>query len=121
MVWEKNAYLPAYLRDILIPAMDKSTMKESAIRRLKTCAIVCLSFLALFIINELLRMYQTSWQLSSPLIPKMIVQHINQEYLQHAVVSSIMLLIAIGMYLLKRYWYAILLVAITLVGNQYLS
>ena len=32
------------------------------------------------------------------------------------VVSSIMLLIAVGIYLLKRYWYAILLVAITLVG-----
>jgi hypothetical protein len=40
--------------------------------------------------------------------------------LLHAVVSSIMLLIAVGIYLLKRYWYAILLVAITLVGNQYL-
>jgi hypothetical protein len=66
-------------------------------------------------------MYQTRWELNSPLIPETVVQRINESYLQHAVVNSIMLLIAVGMYLSKRYWYAILLVAITLVGNQYLN
>ena len=96
-------------------------MKARATRRLKTCAIVCLGLLALFTINDLLRIYQTRRELSIPLIPDTVVQQINQSYLQHAVVSSIMLLIAVGMYLLKRYWYAILLVAITLVGNPYLS
>ncbi|MDO6435692.1 hypothetical protein Q4E93_34075 [Flavitalea sp. BT771] len=96
-------------------------MKARATRRLKTCAMICLGLLALTIINDLLRVYQTRQELISPLIPDTIVQHINQSYLQQAVISAIMLLIAIGMYLLKRYWYAILLVAITLVGNQYLG
>jgi len=115
----KNAYLLAYLRHHSISSMDKTAMKARATRRLKTGAIVCVGLLALFIINDFLRMYQTRRELSSPLIPDAVVQHIQQFYLQHAVVNSVMLLIAVGMYLLKRYWYTILLVAITIVGNQY--
>ena len=101
--------------------MDKTAIKTRATRRLKTCAIVCLGLLGLFIISQFLNSYQTGQELASPLIPDAVVQQINQQYLLHAVVSSIMLLIAVGIYLLKRYWWAILLVAITLVGNQYLN
>ena len=101
--------------------MDKTAIKARATRRLKTCAIVCLGLLALFIISQLLSIYQTRREIVSPLIPDSVIRQINDQYLLHAVVSSIMLLIAVGIYLLKRYWYAILLVAITLVGNQYLN
>jgi hypothetical protein len=45
----------------------------------------------------------------------------SQQYLLHAVVSCVMLVIAVGIYLLKRYWWAILFVAFTLVGNRYLN
>jgi NADH:ubiquinone oxidoreductase subunit 6 (subunit J) len=99
--------------------MDNTAIKARATRRLKTCAIVCLSLLGLFIISQLLSIHQT--RKASPLLPNAVIQQINQQYLLHAVVSSIMLLIAVGLYLLKRYWSAILLVAITLVGNQYLN
>ena len=101
--------------------MNNTAIKAKATRRLKTCAIVCLGLLGLFIISQLLSSYQTRQELVSPLIPHAVVRQINQQYLLHAVVSSIMLLIALGIYLLKRYWWAILLVAITLVGNQYLN
>ena len=101
--------------------MDKTAIRTRATRRLKTCAIVCLGMLALFIIGQLLNSYQTRRELVSPLIPGAVVRQIGEQFLLHAVVSSIMLLIAVGIYLLKRYWWAILLVAITLVGNQYLD
>lgn len=100
--------------------MDKTSIRARATRKLKICAIACMGLLLLYIISELLRIYQTRQELASPLIPEAVVQQINQQYILHAVVSSIMLLIAVGIYLLKRYWWAILLVAITLVGNQYL-
>ena len=93
--------------------MDKTAVRAKATRRLKICAIACMGLLLLLIISELLRSYRTRRELVSPLIP--------EQYLLHAVVSSIMLLIAVGIYLLKRYWWAILLVAITLVGDQYLN
>jgi hypothetical protein len=78
--------------------MNNTAIKARATRRLRICAIVCLGLLGLSTISEF-----------------------NQQYLEHAIVSSIMLLIAVGIYLLKRYWWAILLVAITLVGNRFLN
>ena len=94
-------------------------MKARATRRLKICAIVSLCMLGLFIAGQILNIYQTRQDLASPLIPDIVVRQINQQYALHAVVSSIMLLFAVAIYLFKRYWWTILLVAITLVGNQY--
>jgi hypothetical protein len=101
--------------------MDKTAIKARATRRLKTCAIVCLGMLGLYVFSQFFRSYQTRRELVSPLIPDTVVQQISQQYILHAVVSSIMLLIGAAIYLLKRYWWAILLVAITLVGDQYLN
>lgn len=100
--------------------MPPSPARLTAVRRLKISAIVCLSLLFVYIVGELLNIYQTRRELTSPLIPASLIENIDQQYVLHAVVSSIMLLIAVGVYLLKRYWWAILLVAITLVGNRYL-
>jgi hypothetical protein len=97
-----------------------STTQRTAIRRLKASAVVCLGLLLLFIISQLLSIYQTRRELISPLIPKSIIDEVNQQYLFHAIVSSVMLVIAVALYLLRRYWWSILLVAITLVGNRYL-
>jgi hypothetical protein len=100
--------------------MTTTPAQRTAIRRLKASAIVCLGLLLLFIISQLLSIYQTRRQLASPLIPRWMIDMINQEYLFHAIVSSVMLVIAVGLFLLRRYWWAILLVAITLVGNRFL-
>lgn len=101
--------------------MNKTSFKARAARRLKICAIVCLCMLGLFIIGQILNIYQTRRQLVSPFIPNILVRQITQQDIFHAVVSSIMLLIAVAIYLLKRYWLTILLVAMTLVGNQYIN
>jgi NADH:ubiquinone oxidoreductase subunit 6 (subunit J) len=101
--------------------MDKTAIRAKATRRLKICAVVCLGLLGLLTISQFLSSYQIRQELVSPLIADTVGQQIQQQYLLHAVVSSIMLLIAVGIYLLKRYWWAILLVAITLVGDQYLN
>jgi hypothetical protein len=101
--------------------MTTTPAQRIAIRRLKASAIVCLGLLLLFIISQLLSIYQTRRQLVSPLIPRWMIDKINQEYLFHAIVSSVMLVIAVGLFLLRRYWWAILLVAITLVGDRFLD
>jgi NADH:ubiquinone oxidoreductase subunit 6 (subunit J) len=101
--------------------MNHTATKAKATRKLKTCAIICLGLLVLLIIFQILSIYQTRRELVNPLIPDAVVRQINQQYVVHAVVSSIMLLFAVGIYLLKRYWWAILLVAFTLVGNQFLN
>jgi hypothetical protein len=99
--------------------MTPTPAQHTATRRLKASAIVCLGLLLLFIIGQLLNIYQTRRELTSPAIPRVIIEDLNQQYLFHAIVSSVMLVIAVGFYLLKRYWWAILLVAITLLGNRY--
>jgi len=100
--------------------MPPTTAQLTATRRLKTCAIICLGLLLIYIVSQFLNIFQTKRELVSPFMPKSIVDKMNQQYLYHAVVSSVMLVIAIGIYFLKRYWWAILLVAITLVGNRYI-
>lgn len=100
--------------------MPPTPAQQKARRRLKISALVCLGLLLLSVISEFLSAYQTRQELASPLIPATLRQEISQQYLFHAVVNFIMLLIAVGIFLLKRYWWAILLVAITLVGNRYL-
>lgn len=99
--------------------MDNTSIKARATRKLRICAIACLCLLGLFTTGEFLNSYQARQELVSPLIPGSLVERISQQYLLHAVVSSIMLMIAVGIYLLKRYWWAILAVAFTLVGNRY--
>jgi hypothetical protein len=101
--------------------MNNIAIKTKATRKLKICAIVCLGLLMLLIISQLLSIYQTRRELISPFIPDSLIRQVRQQYVLHAVVTSIMLLFAIGIYLLKRYWWAILLVAFTLVCNQYLN
>ena len=100
--------------------MTPTPAQRTAIRRLKISAIVCLGLLLLFIISQVVSIYQTTRDLVSPFIPKSIIDEINQQYLFHAVVSSVMLVLAVGVYLLRRYWWTILLVAITLVGSRYI-
>ena len=100
--------------------MTATPTQRTAIRRLKASAIVCLGLLLLFIFSQLLSIYQTRRELVSPFIARSMIDKINQEYLFHAVVGSVMLAIAVGLFLLRRYWWAILLVAITLVGNRFL-
>jgi uncharacterized membrane protein len=101
--------------------MTATPAQRTAIRRLKASAIVCLGLLLLFIISQLLGIYQTRKELVSPFIPRSLIDKINQQYLFQAVVGSVMLVIAVGLFLLKRYWWAILLVAITLVGNRFIN
>ncbi|HWB94254.1 MAG TPA: hypothetical protein VG605_20510 [Puia sp.] len=100
--------------------MTQTSVQHRGLRQLKNCSLICLGLLALFILSQLLSIYETKHELASPLIPKSVIREINEQYLFHAVVSFVMLLIAVGVYLLKRYWWAILLVAITLIGNRYL-
>jgi hypothetical protein len=100
--------------------MTPKSAQGTVVRRLKASAIVCLALLLLYIIGQLLSFYQTGRQLDSPLIPKSTIEMVNRQYIFHAAVSSIMLVVAVGIYLLKQYWWAILLVAITLVANRYI-
>ena len=101
--------------------MNNTAPKAKATRKLKICAIICLGLLTLLIISQILSIYQTRRQLVSPLIPDAVARQINQQNAVHAIVTSIMLLFAIGICLLKRYWWTILLVAFTLVANQFLN
>lgn len=106
---------------IYLVQMNSTAIKARATRRLKICAMVCLGLLTLFTIGLFLDSYQVRRQRVSPLVPDSLVSQMSEQYLLHAVVSCIMLAIAVGIYLLKRYWWAILLVAFTLVGNRYLN
>ena len=101
--------------------MSTTPAQRTAIRRLKASAIVCLGLLLFLIVSQLLSIYQTKRQSIGPLIPGSLIDNINQQYLFQAIVGSVMLVIAVGLFLLKRYWWTILLVAITLVGNRFID
>jgi hypothetical protein len=97
--------------------MIKSNTRNS---RLKTGAIVCLVALSLYIGWQLLNVYRTRHQLTSPLIPRSLIREINKQFFFKAIVASVILLIAGTLYFFKRHLIVIVLVILMLIAGRYI-
>jgi len=88
--------------------------------KIKIGAIVCLIVLSLYIVGQLFNVYQTRYELTSPLIPESLIGEINKQFIFKAIVASVMLLIAGTLYFFKKHILVIVLVMLTLIASRYI-
>jgi len=96
------------------------TKARAGKNRLKKGAKVCLVVLSLYIVGQLVTVYQTRYQLVSPLIPERTIWDINKQFIFKALVASVMFLIALILYFFERHLLVIILAAITLIAGRFI-
>jgi hypothetical protein len=100
---------------------EKGIFKENhREKNLKKGAKVCLIVLLLYIIGQLAAVYQTRYQLVSPLIPESTIWEINRHFVFAALVAAIVSLIGLIFYFFGKHLLVIILVALTLIAGRFI-
>jgi hypothetical protein len=86
----------------------------------KKGAKVSMIILLLYIIGELAFVYQTRYQLLSPLIPESTIWEISRQFIFHAIVSAIVSVAALVLYFYDKYLVVIILVVLTFIINRFI-
>ena len=92
-------------------------MEDKKQKSLKTGAKIALTILLINIVGQLATVYQTRYQLISPLIPESTIWEINKQFVFHAIVSAIASVVGLLLYFYDKY----LLVIIFVVGSTNMS
>ena len=82
----------------------------------KTGAKIALIILLVNITAQLLAIYQTRRQLTSPLIPEHIIWEINKRFVFNALLSSIVAVAALLLYFFDKHIWVILVIIMLLIG-----
>ena len=86
---------------------------------LKKGAKVALVILLLNVVGQLATVYQTRYQLVSPLIPESTIWEISKQFIFHAIVSAIASLVGLLLYFFDKYLLVIILVALVLIADRF--
>lgn len=87
---------------------------------LKKGAKVALVILLLNVVGQLATVYQTRYQLVSPLIPESTIWEINKQFVFHAIVSAIASIVGILLYFFDKYLLVVILVALVLIVDRFI-
>ena len=87
---------------------------------LKKAAKVALVILLLNVVGQLATVYQTRYQLVSPLIPEITIWEINKQFIFHAIVSAIASIVGLLLYFFDKYLLVIILVALVLIADRFI-
>ena|SRR5215207_3592734 len=87
---------------------------------LKTGAKVALIVLLLNIVGQLAAIYQTRYQLVSPLIPETTIWEINKQFIFHAIVSACASVVGLLLYFFDRYLLVIILAGLILIADRFI-
>ena len=87
---------------------------------LKKAAKVALVILLLNVVGQLATVYQTRYQIVSPLIPESTIWEINKQFIFHAIVSAIAAIIGLLLYFFDKFLLVIILVAMVLIAERYI-
>jgi hypothetical protein len=87
---------------------------------LKIGAKVALVILLFNVVGQLVAVYQTRYQLVSPLIPESTIWEINKQFIFHAIVSASVSMVGLLLYFFDKYLLVIILVAIVLIANRFI-
>jgi len=99
------------------PQVRKASKRKE---NLKKGAKVSLTILLLYIVGQLVSIYQTRYQLVSPLIPESIIWEINKHFVFTALISSIVTIVGLILYFFDKYLLVIILVVLTLIANRFI-
>ncbi|HBI00043.1 MAG TPA: hypothetical protein DHV26_03605 [Cytophagales bacterium] len=95
-------------------------MEDKKQKHLKTGAKIALTILLLNVVGQLATIYQTRYQLISPLIPESTIWEINKQFVFHAIVSAIASVVGLLLYFFDKYLVVILLVALVLIADRFI-
>jgi len=87
---------------------------------LKKGAKVALIVLLLFVIVQLGEVFQTRYQLVSPLIPQALSWEISKQFIFTALVATVANIVGLILYFFEKYLLVIILVALTLTVSRYI-
>jgi hypothetical protein len=103
--------------------METGKVLSQSINRkqnLKNGAIVSLIILLFSIVQQVILIIQTRFQLVSPLIPERIIWDICKQFIFSAVTSALSAFVGLIFYYFKKYLWVIVLVILTLLGEQFI-
>jgi hypothetical protein len=86
---------------------------------LKKTAKISLIVLLLSVVAQFVSIYQTSYQLVSPLIPKSLIWEISKQYIFKAFILTISCIIGLIFYFYDKYLWLIILVVLTLIASRF--
>ena len=89
-------------------------------RNVKVGAFVALGIMQLYILSQLLQVFQTQHLLVSPIIPDTIVWEINKQFVFKALIASVITIIGLPLYFYRKYIYVIILVLLSLITSRFI-
>jgi hypothetical protein len=89
-------------------------------RNLDTGAKASLILLMFSVVVQLIAVYQTKYQLESPLIPESFIWKINNRFILIAFISALASLVALIFYFYKKYLWVIILAVLTLISERFI-
>ena len=87
---------------------------------LKKGAKVALVVLLFNVVGQLVTVYQTRYQLVSPLIPESTIWEIDKQFIFHSIVSVIASIVGLLLYFFEKYLLVIILVALVLIADRFI-
>ena len=87
---------------------------------LKKGAKVSLFVLLLSIVVQFISIYQTSYQLESPLIPETLVWDISKQFVFTAFILTVMSIVGLLLFFYSKYLWVIILVVLTLIASRFI-
>lgn len=100
---------------------DKAIIQTNSRKvNLKKGAKVALVVLLLNIVGQLASVYQTRYQLISPLIPESTIWEINKQFIFHAIVFAGVSIAGLLLYFFDKYLLVIVMVALTLIADRFI-
>ena len=89
-------------------------------KNLKVAAKISLVVLLLSVVGQLISVYQTRYQLVSPLIPESTIWEITKQFIFIALVSAVCSIVGLILYFYEKYLWLIILVGLTLISGRFI-
>ncbi len=90
-------------------------------KRVKIAAKISMIFLLLTIVGQFISIYQTNYQLVSPIISQNTIWEINKQFIFIAFISTIISIVGLLLYFYEKYLWIIILIAITLLSERFIN
>jgi hypothetical protein len=95
-------------------------MNNKTQKNIKAGAKISLLILLLSIAGQFISIYQTNYQLVSPIIPKSTVWEISKQFIFIAFVLTVSSIIALSLYFYKKYVAVIIVTVLTLIASRFI-
>jgi hypothetical protein len=95
-------------------------MNNKTQKNIKTGAKISFLILLLSIAGQFISIYQTNYQLISPIIPKSTIWEISKQFIFITFVLTVSSIIALVLYFYEKYLMVIILVVLILIASRFI-